>query len=66
MSETRIRRDNERDTVALAELYAEEDSDRGYLARQLLRVSCVCAETSARNCPVHMPLQAAEPGEGAK
>ena len=38
MSETRIRRDNERDTEGLARLYAEEDSDRGFLARQILRL----------------------------
>ena len=61
MNDTRIRRDNRRDAEALARLYAEEDSDRGYLARQLLRyVGCVCGETSARNCPVHAPLDEAE------
>ena len=38
MSETRIQRDNKRDTEALARLYAEEDSDRGFLARQILRL----------------------------
>jgi len=54
MSETRIRRDNERDTRALARAYAREDSDRGFLARQILRLlECVCHETSTRNCPVH-------------
>lgn len=60
MSDTRIRRDNDRDAEALAGLYAEEDSDRGFLARQVLRLlaweadeECVCAETSTRNCPIH-------------
>lgn len=35
---TRIRRPNEHDTRALANGYAGEDSDRGYLARQVLRL----------------------------
>lgn len=56
-TETRIRRDNDHDTAALARHYALEDSDRGFLARQILRLiderDCVCGETSARNCPVH-------------
>lgn len=54
--ETRIRRDNLRDTKAVALLYEREDSDRGFLARQVVRLIndfCVCAETSSRNCPVH-------------
>ena len=36
--DTRIRRDNARDAVALAVLYAAEDSDRGFLARQVVRM----------------------------
>jgi len=54
--DTRIRRDNLRDARAVALLYADEDSDRGFLARQVVRLIddfCVCAETSTRNCPVH-------------
>ena len=46
MSETRIRRDNKRDTEALARLYAEEDSDRGFLARQILRLLVEQAATN--------------------
>ena len=59
MSETRIRRDNWRDARAVSLLYADEDSDRGFLARQVVRLIddfCVCAETSTRNCPVHAPV----------
>ena len=37
-ADTRIRRDNARDAVALAVLYAAEDSDRGFLARQVVRM----------------------------
>ena len=36
--DTRIRRDNERDATALALLYADEDTDRGFLARQIVRL----------------------------
>jgi hypothetical protein len=37
--QTRIRRlDSRRDMVALARLYEREDSDRGFLARCLLKV----------------------------
>lgn len=56
MIDTRIRRDNLRDALAVASLYASEDSDRGFLARQVVRLIddfCVCDETSTRNCPIH-------------
>ena len=71
MSETRIRRDNLRDSDAVARLYAEEDSDRGFLARQLLRVvaeseerECICGEINARHCPVHSDPSQIEELEG--
>lgn len=57
MSGTRIRRDNHRDAWATAQFYAPEDSDRGFLARQLIRLieeyECVCGEINARHCPIH-------------
>ena len=46
MSDLRIRRDNERDTEAVARLYAKEDSDRGFLARQILRLLIEQAATN--------------------
>ena len=72
MSETRIRSDNERE--ALMELVDALEHERPRYGSKRVRTAlalardalCVCAETSARNCPVHMPLQAAEPDEGAK
>ena len=56
-TDTRVRRDNTRDALALGRMYADEDSDRGFLARQVVRLveeaECVCGEINARHCPVH-------------
>jgi hypothetical protein len=53
--DTRIRRDNTRDASAAARLYAGENSDRGFLARQVIRLveeaECVCGEINAPPLP---------------
>ena len=64
MNNTRIRRANQRDTLAVARLYENEDSDRGFLARQLIRLvdeaACICGAINARHCPVHNEQQAGQ------